>query len=136
MEPLLRRVPVFVSVVALVWLAAAVAWGGSPHFISCSATINGNVLSVDGKEAGLGDEATVDIEVTATALCINNGGNHPKAVNKTGVAANGQFPVSNGKALFSLDATATFQPDCEPPMTVEFQDISVCDTGNGVCCTL
>ncbi len=116
-------------------LAATGAWAGSPHFVSCSATPSGNTLEVDGKEAGLGDEAQVHIVVTATALCINNGGNHPRAVNKESVSAEGQFPVQNGKAIFSLTLTATFQPECSPPMTVEFTDIDVTDTTNGISCT-
>jgi len=36
-----------------------------------------------------------------------------------------------------LDGTATFQPDCSPPMSVVFTDVSACDTtNNGICCTL
>lgn len=113
-----------------------VAYGGSPHFISCSQSINDNTLSVDGKIAGLGNETQVHIEVTATAECINPGGNHPKAANKTSVAAAGDFPVQNGKALFSLDAEATFQPECSPPMDVEFTDVLACDAAHGICCAL
>jgi hypothetical protein len=74
--------------------------------------------------------------VSATALCINNGGHHPKAVNKTGVAAGAEVPVQNGKALFSIEATATFSPACAPPMSIEFVDVQACDTDNNVCCTL
>jgi hypothetical protein len=61
---------------------------------------------------------------------------HPRAVNKASVSAEEQVPVQKGKALFSIEATATFTPDCSPPMTVDFTDISVCDTTNGICCTL
>jgi hypothetical protein len=28
--------------------------------------------------------------------------------------------------------TATFQPDCSPPMTVRFTDVKVTDTTNGI----
>jgi hypothetical protein len=113
---------------------AASALAGSPHFINSafSATTAGNTLTVSGKEAGLGDETQIHVEVTATALCINNGGHHPKAVNKASVGAAGDFPVQNGKADFTLSVTATFQPDCSPPMTVEFTDIVVTDTTNGL----
>ena len=120
-------------------LAAAVvavpaAWAGSPHFISSafSVTRSDNTLTVSGKEAGLGDEAQIHVELSATALCINGGGKHPKAVNKTSVSTAGDFPVQNGKADFSLSATATFQPDCAPPMTVQFTDVTVTDTTNGL----
>jgi hypothetical protein len=113
---------------------AGSAWAGSPHFVTCSATRSGNTLSASGKEAGLGNELQVHIEVTATAECINNGRNHPKAANKDDVAAAGDFPVQNGKADFTLSATATFQPECSPPMTVRFTDIEICDTEHNVCC--
>jgi hypothetical protein len=33
--------------------------------------------------------------------------------------------VQNGKANFSVPATAMFQPDCSPPMTVVFQNVTV-----------
>ena len=121
---------------ALSALAVAVplAWAGSPHFVddTVTATRTDNTLTVSGKEAGLGDEAQIHIVVTATALCINPGGNHPKAANKESVSSEGDFPVQNGKAYFSLTLTATFQPSCSPPMTVEFTDVTVTDTTNGI----
>lgn len=122
------------GLMSLVGVAGQVtpAFAGSPHFVEVSATQDGNTLTVSGKEAGLGNETQVHIEMTATAECINNGGHHPKAVNKTSVSAAGDFPVQNGKALFTLTATATFQPDCAPPMTVQFTDIVVSDTEHGV----
>jgi hypothetical protein len=115
-------------------VAVPVAWAGSPHFVSntVTATRTDNSLTVSGKEAGLGDEAQVHIVVSATAVCINPGGNHPKAVNKQSVSSQGDFPVQNGKAEFSLTLTATFQPDCSPPMTVEFRNVTVTDTTNGI----
>lgn len=110
------------------------AWAGSPHFVSntVTATRDGNTLTVSGKEAGLGDEAQVHIVVTATAECINPGSNHPKAANKESISAEGTFPVQNGKANFRLTVTATFQPDCSPPMTVVFTNIVVTDTTNNI----
>ena len=124
------------AVMALTTAAVAVpvAWAGSPHFVSntVTATRTDNSLTVSGKEAGLGDEAQVHIVVSATAVCINPGGNHPKAVNKQSVSSQGDFPVQNGKAEFSLTLTATFQPDCSPPMTVEFRNVTVTDTTNGI----
>ena len=114
--------------------AVSGALAGSPHFVSntVTATRTDNSLTVSGKEAGLGDEAQVHIEVSATALCINPGGNHPKAVNKESVSVGDNFPVQNGKAEFSLTLTATFTPDCSPPMTVAFTDVTVTDTTNGI----
>ncbi len=125
---------VVVAAMAVMALGAQSAFAGSPHFVddTVTKTQSGNTLTVSGKEAGLGDEAQVHIVVTATALCINGGGHHPKAVNKESVSAAGDFPVQNGKANFSLTLTAVFQPPCSPPMTVAFTDVTVTDTTNGI----
>ena len=127
-----------VLVLSALALAVPAAWAGSPHFVddTVTATVSGDSLIVSGKEAGLGDEAQVHIVVTATALCINGGGHHPKAVNKADVSSQGDFPVQNGKAEFSLTLTATFQPPCSPPMTVQWTNITVTDTTNGISRTL
>jgi hypothetical protein len=115
-------------------LGAPEAWAGSPRFVSntVEATRTGNTLVVSGKEAGLGDESEVNILVTATAECINNGGHHPKAENKESLSAEGQFPVQNGKALFEVTLTASFQPECAPPMTVVFSNVVVTDLTNEI----
>jgi hypothetical protein len=115
-------------------LGVSPASAGSPHFINSAFDVSrdGNSLTVSGKEAGLGDEAQIHVVLSATALCINGGGNHPKAVNKASVSAEGDFPVQNGKANFSLTVTATFQPECSPPMTVAFTDVTVTDTTNNL----
>src|SRR6266511_2135309 len=131
-----RILSILVGIALVGVLAATGAWAGSPHFVSCSATPSGNTLDVDGKEAGLGNETQVHIVVTATAECINNGGNHPKAVNKESVSAAGDFPVQNGKAIFSFTLTATFQPSCSPPMTVEWTDVTITDTTNNISTSL
>jgi hypothetical protein len=131
----MRRLLVL-AVLALAAAAVAVpaAWAGSPHFINSafSVTRSDDTLTVSGKEAGLGDEAQIHVELSATALCINGGGNHPKAVNKADVTAAGDFPVQNGKAEWTLSVTATFQPECAPPMTVAYTDVTVTDTTNGL----
>ena len=131
----MQRLPlVIVLALSSLALAVPVALAGSPHFVddTVTATRSGDSLIVSGKEAGLGDEAQVHIVVSATALCINPGGNHPKAVNKQSLSSEGDFPVQNGKANFSLTLTATFQPECSPPMTVQYTDVSVTDTTNGI----
>lgn len=112
------------------------AWAGSPHFVDVSYTVSGDTLTVQGKEAGLGDEDQVHIEVTATAECINPGQHHPKAENKADVSGGEDVPVQNGKAIFSISVTADFQPDCSPPMTVTYTNIVVTDTTNGISKTL
>lgn len=138
MRRLLVFTGAFATAVFAMFAFVVPAWAGSPHFVddTVTATRTDNSLTVAGKEAGLGDEAQVNIQVTATALCINGGGNHPKAVNKESVNAAGQFPVQNGKANFSLTLTAVFQPPCSPPMTVAFTDVTVTDLTNGITTTL
>jgi len=127
-----RIIVITTAVLASLFIAAPAAWAGSPHFVEATATADGNTLTVAGKEAGLGNETQVHIVVTATALCMNNGGHHPKAVNKGSFSAEGDFPVQNGKAVFTLTLIATFQPDCSPPMTVSWTNIVVTDTEHGV----
>ena len=129
-----RLLLVALGVIAAAAVAAPVAVAGSPHFINSAFSVSrsGDTLTVSGKEAGLGDEAQIHVEISATALCINPGSNHPKATNKASVSAAGDFPVQNGKADFSLSATAVFQPSCSPPMTVAFTDVTVTDTTNGL----
>jgi len=110
------------------------AFAGEPHFINNAFDVSrdDNTLTVSGKEAGLGDELQIHVVVSATALCINGGGNHPKAVNKADLTAAEDVPVQNGKAEWSIDLIAVFQPECSPPMTVEFTDVSVTDETNGL----
>jgi hypothetical protein len=128
---------IVLSLLALVSLTTSLALAGNPHFVdgSVQASVSGSTLTVTGKEGGLGDELQVHVVVTATAECINPGGNHPQAANKETVVAEGDFPVQNGHADFSLTATATFQPPCSPPMSVVFSGITVTDTTNGITTT-
>jgi hypothetical protein len=44
--------------------------------------------------------------------------------------------VQNGQAEFTLTATATFKPECSPPMTVVFSDITIADTTHNISATL
>ena len=133
---MMRRIALYACIASLFAFVVGThaAFAGSPHFVSntVSASRDGNTITVIGKEAGLGDESQVHIVVSATAQCINPGDNHPKAANKQSVSASGDFPVQNGKAEFSVSLTATFQPNCTPPMTVVYTDVSVADTTNGI----
>jgi hypothetical protein len=83
------------------------------------------------EEAGLGNEPQMHVVLSTTALCIYPGGNHPKAVNKESVEAAGGFPVQNGRAEGTLSVTASFQPECSPPMTVQFNDVRLVDETSG-----
>jgi hypothetical protein len=130
----------------IVWLVAAiaatlisipVAWAGSPHFVGIpTVTRSGSSLTVAGKEAGLGNETQVQIQISVQAACLNRGQNFPQAPNKQTFAAAGTFPVQNGKAVFTLSLTAIFQPRCSPPMLVVFGDVTVTDLSHGISVTL
>jgi len=113
-------------------VSALPALAGNPHFVTLNVTRSGNILVLTGKEAGLGDEQQVSIEFDASASCINPGDNHPKAANKESISTTGTFPVQNGKADFTLNLTATFQPECAPPMTVQFSGVVVGDVTNSL----
>ena len=131
---MLRRALAVLAVPAAILALAVPAMAGSAHFVDGTviASRAGDTLTVSGKEAGLGDELQVHIVVTATAACVNPGGNKPQAANKETVSAAGDFPVQNGHADFSLSLTASFQPSCSPPMTVEYGGVIVSDTTNDV----
>ena len=126
-------VRILITTLTVMVLTTGVALAGSPHFVgACTKTQDGNTLTVHCKEAGLGNEEQVNVTVSATALCINNGGKHPKAVNKSDLSSTTDQPVQNGKADYTVRLTATFQPDCSPPMTVQFTDVTVTDNTNGI----
>jgi hypothetical protein len=128
-----RAIVVAVTVVIASLLLVPPAVAGSPHFVGqISVDRVGDDLVVSGKEAGLGNETQVHIVVTADAACINPGGNKPQADNKETFSAEGDFPVQNGKALFSLTLEADFQPSCSPPMSVVWTDVVVSDDEHGV----
>jgi len=129
-----RFTVVFAAMLGALLLVMPTAMAGSAHFINNAFSISrdGNSLTVSGKEAGLGNLEQVHIVLSADAACVNPGSNKPKAANKQSFNAEGDFPVQNGKADFTLSVTATFQPSCSPPMTVEFSNVTVTDTTNGI----
>lgn len=125
------RLLIAVGVLIAVGAFAGSAFAGNPHFVTADATRSDDTLSVSFKEAGLGNEPQVHVVLSATALCINGGGKHPKAVNKESVSSSGDFPVQNGKAEGTLSVTASFTPSCSPPMTVQFTDVQLVDETSG-----
>jgi hypothetical protein len=121
----------FAVLVALTLTVAMVAAVSNAHFVGTPTyTISGNTLTVNGKVAGLGDVEVITVTVSADAACINPGTKHPKAANKESFSAAGDIPVQNGKANFSQSLTATFSPDCSPPMTVQWSNIVVTVTAS------
>ncbi|HTE67490.1 MAG TPA: hypothetical protein VK942_01830 [Actinomycetes bacterium] len=120
---------------ALVLIALAVpAYAGSPHFVDdkVTFTVDGDTVTVVFKEAGLGDEDQVHVVLSGDAACVNPGGNKPQAANKESFSAAGDFPVQNGRTEGSLSVTATFQPSCSPPMTVQWSNLVLTDETSGI----
>jgi hypothetical protein len=116
---------------AIVAMGVSTAWAGSPHFVGTPTySTSGNTVTVHAKEAGLGDESQIVAVLSGTAVCVNGGGNHPKAVNKTSFSTSSKEPVQNGQANYTLTATATFSPACSPPMTVKFTSLTLTDQTN------
>jgi len=110
----------------IAFLLAAVAVAGNAHFVGAPTfTINGDTASVSGKVAGLGNVPQIHVTLSGDAQCVNRGGQDPEAANKETFTAEGDFPVQNGKSLFSLALTAVLQPPCSPPMHVAWSNLSV-----------
>jgi hypothetical protein len=126
------------------------ALAASPHFIHTSATgpSSSGTLSVNFKEAGLGDNTLIDYTASANSTadyaCINHGDNHPQASNKETVSgpvtASGTF--SSGKNG-TISATLTLYPPSAGSFScpngqnlvlasVSYTGVSISDTTNQV----
>lgn len=120
-----RILLLFVTAVATLTVVG-VAVAGNAHFVGgLSITEGTNSISVSGKVAGLGNISQINVVVSADAACVNPGEKKPQAGNKQTFTADGDFPVQNGKAEFSLTVTAAFQPNCSGPMTIEFSNVTI-----------
>jgi hypothetical protein len=116
---------------------ASPAFAGSPHFVGTpTATISGDTVTVSAKEAGLGDEAQINVVLTGTAQCVNPGDNDPQAGNKQTFSTSAAVPVQNGKADYTLTLTAVLQPSCNPPMSIQWSGLTLTDTTNNLTVTL
>jgi hypothetical protein len=116
------------AAIAILMLGATAALATSnAHFVgSPTATRSDDTLTVSGKVAGLGNVDVIFVEVSGNVLCINPGTKHPKAENKAAFDFSGDFPVQNGKALFSFTIDGSqIDPSCSPPMTLAFTDVTV-----------
>jgi hypothetical protein len=122
-----RKVGIAAAVLTILALTVGIATATSnAHFVGTpQISISGNTLTASGKVAGLGQVEVITVTVSADAACINPGSNHPKAANKESFSATANVPVQNGKANFRISLTATFQPDCTPPMTVAWSNVSI-----------
>lgn len=112
----MRKMLVFLAVAAGLLFAAVPAQAVNIHYIGTpSDSLDGQVLGSSFKIAGLGDNVSIDVTLSATATaqfaCFNKGGNHPQAQNKetfTGdVSSTGTFTSGkNGNVIGSLSVTA------------------------------
>ncbi|SRR6266568_3832962 len=145
------RLPAVLAVTAgSLVLAVGPAFATSPHFINASASgpSRSGTLSVNFKEAGLGNDALIsyqaDANASATYACINGGGNHPQAKNKETVAgpvsAFGTFSSDkNGSISNSLTLNPPGAGDFSCPSgqrlvlaSVSYSDVSITDTTDGI----
>jgi hypothetical protein len=118
---------------AAVLAFAAPAFAGSPHFVGTPVfATSGSTVTVSAKEAGLGNETQIHVVLSGNAQCVNPGGHDPQAANKTAFAQAADEPVQNGKSDYEITATAVLQPDCSPPMTIVFSEVTLTDTTNGL----
>jgi hypothetical protein len=125
-----RFIIVATAVLTTLLLSSTAALAGSAHFVKTpKVTQSGDSLIVTGKVAGLGNETQINVEVSAEAACLNRGEQFPQAENKETFSTEGDFPVQNGKANFSLTLTATFSPKCSPPMTVVWGPVTITVSG-------
>ena len=124
---MLRKSGIGIAVIlGLALTLAAVAAVSNAHFVGTpSLTSSGNTATASGKVAGLGNVEVITVEVSGDAACINPGSKHPRAANKESFDSSEDVPVQNGKAIFDVDLIATFQPDCTPPMSVQWSNLSV-----------
>jgi hypothetical protein len=104
----IRRIAVLLLAVVVVGITATVAFASPAHpqwqYANSSLSSNGQTLSVDFKEVGLGSQYTSDLitlsaTVTADWGCFTKSGNHPQAENKEGpgtVSNTQEFQTRNG----------------------------------------
>jgi len=121
-----RNLRIAAAVFAALAVTVTLTFAGNAHFVGTPSLVeSGNTVSASGKVAGLGNIPQITVTVAGEAACINPGGHNPNADNKDEFSATGNFPVQNGKANFSLTLTATFKPDCTPPMSVDWSGVSI-----------
>jgi hypothetical protein len=122
-----RKTGVLVAALTLLALTVSVvAATSNAHFVGTPTfTVSGNTVTASGKVAGLGQVEVITVTVSGDAACVNPGSKKPQAENKQTFSGSADVPVQNGKANFSVLLTATFQPTCTGPMTIEWSNLSI-----------
>jgi len=124
----------------------------SPHFISASSALgSAGELTASFKEAGLGDNVTITVELSTDAnaqyTAINKGGNKPQGqpfqVPPITLTASGDFSSGkNGNVVGSLTIQpppppqdfldAVKSPNWVAQLDVSYQNVTLTDMTNGV----
>jgi hypothetical protein len=143
-----RALLVALATLFVVSIGSQAALAVSPHFIRADGTLSGTSLTVSFKEAGLGTNQNIDYvlsaDVSATYVCVNNGGANPSAANKTTINTRLEVPgtFSSGKngqvtASLTLNAPSAGDFTCPPGQTlrlaeVTYTNVTLTDTTNDV----
>jgi hypothetical protein len=148
-ETMMRKLIAIATVVLMLALTAVVVSADSPRFsrVSSSTDSSGNLL-VSFRETGLGNTPNpVNYSLTGTAsatyVCINGGGNHPKATNKATInstfSVGAQFLPENGvvEATIESDVPGAGSFSCPGGQRLElscvtYSDILITDTDHDV----
>jgi hypothetical protein len=122
-----RKIVVTLAALAMLALTLSIATATSnAHFVGTpQLSSSGNTATASGKVAGLGQVEVITVTVSGDAACVNPGSKKPQAANKQTFSGSAEVPVQNGKANFSVDLIATFQPTCSGPMSIEWSNLSV-----------
>ena len=140
------------SGLCLAAILQATAFAQSPHFIhtaTVSAVGTDGSISISFKEAGLGGGQTITYTMggsfSAHYGCVNRGGNHPSASNKT--AESGAVDVITTRTASkngSISSTVSFTPpDPDSVLScpgnqvavladITYSDLTLTDTTNGI----
>jgi hypothetical protein len=141
----------FAAVAVVAGVVATSAPAANPHFVNhfTSVSLRGSDLACKFKEAGLGAGSTETIVCEATATttyeCVNRGGHHPQAENKTTtvtqVSDSGQFTADkngnvNGSLTLSPPTASDLGFTCPDHMrtvlvSVSYSNVSIRDVTSG-----
>jgi hypothetical protein len=152
----MRISPSVLSGLFLATILQATAFAESPHFIGTaqvSSVGTDGTISISFKEAGLGSNQNITYAMGGSYVadygCVNHGGNHPSASNKTAesgtVAVTGTF---NSGKNGSISGTLSFTPPAPDTVLscpgnqvavladISYSGLSLTDTTNNVSATL
>jgi len=124
-KPLFAALTVFAAAASL----TAVVFAANPHFVvGPTITTSGGAATACGKIAGLGNNQTIKVvlSATATTTCRNRGGNIPPGQTETVVGSTTVTSAKNGSVSFCVTTGSAANP-CPKSMkpATSFSDFSV-----------